>query len=165
MMNPFRPAEGFRPAVLLITVLSSFAGIAFLGLLDSSLHNQYIVASLGSTAVLIYAVPASPLSRPKNVFFGHIFSAAVSMAIVWLFDAAGLFGDLLWVVCGLCVSMSVLVMVCTGTVHPPAGATALTCALSHIADPLFLVFPLIIGLAVMTALARGANLLKERYAS
>lgn len=165
MRNPFRPAEGYRPAAILITLLFSFAGIAVLGILDSNLHNQYLVASFGSTAVLIYAVPKAPLSRPKNVFFGHVFSAIVSMAIVWLFAEAGLLDGLVWVVCGLCVSVSITVMILTGTIHPPAGATALTCALSQVSDPLFLFFPLIFGLVAMMALAYGANRLKERYAS
>ena len=58
---------------------------------------------------------------------------------------------------------SILVMMYTGTIHPPAGATALTVAISHISDPLFLIFPLAIGLAVMMAVAYGANYLKEKY--
>ncbi len=163
MENPFRPAEKYKPQIVLITVVFSFIGIAFLGLVDMNLHNQYIVASFGSTAVLIYAAPKAPFSRPKNVFFSHLFAAAVSLVIVWIFDAAGLFDDLKWIVCGLCVSISILVMMFTGTIHPPAGATALTVAISYITDPLFLIFPLAIGLAVMMAVAYGANYLKEKY--
>ena len=67
MENPFRPAEKYKPQIVLITAVFSFIGIAFLGLVDMNLHNQYIVASFGSTAVLIYAAPKAPFSKPKNV--------------------------------------------------------------------------------------------------
>ena len=62
MENPFRPAEKYKPEIVVITVLFSFIGIAVLGLVDMNLHNQYIVASFGSTAVLIYAAPKAPFS-------------------------------------------------------------------------------------------------------
>ncbi len=163
MENPFRPSEKYKPQIVIITALFSFIGIAFLGFVDMHLHNQYIVASFGSTAVLIYAAPKAPFSKPKNVFFSHLFSALVSLIIVWVFDAAGLFADLKWIVCGLCVMTAILVMMFTGTLHPPAGATALTVAISHITEISFLVFPLAIGLLVMMAVAYGANVLKERY--
>ena len=163
METPFRPAEKYKPQIVLITAVFSFFGIAVLGLVDMNLHNQYIVASFGSTAVLIYAAPKAPFSKPKNVFFSHIFAALVSLIIVWVFDATGLFDELHWMVCGLCVMCAILVMMFTGTVHPPAGATALTVAISHIADVSFIVFPLVIGLLVMMAVAYGANVFKERY--
>ncbi len=161
MENPFRPAEKYSARVVLITAAFSFIGIAFLGFVDANLHNQYIVASFGSTAVLIYAAPKAPFSKPKNVFFSHIFAAMVSLLVVWLFDALGIFHDFQWVVCGLCVMLAILVMMFTGTIHPPAGATALTVAISHITEASFLVFPLAIGLLVMMAVAYGANYLKE----
>jgi len=113
--------------------------------------------------VLIYAAPKAPFSKPKNVFFSHIFAALVSLIIVWVFDATGLFDELHWMVCGLCVMCAILVMMFTGTIHPPAGATALTVAISHITDVSFIVFPLAIGLLFMMAVAYGANTLKGNY--
>ena len=77
MENPFRPSEKYTMPVILITTVFSFIGIAVLGLIDQSVNidgcrSQFIVASFGSTAVLIYAAPKAPFSKPKNVFFSHI---------------------------------------------------------------------------------------------
>ncbi len=170
MDNPFKPAEKYTMPLILITAVFSFIGIAVLGLIDQNVYiegcrSQFIVASFGSTAVLIYAAPKAPFSRPKNVFFSHIFSAVFSVTIAVLFDMADALEDLNWICCGVCVSGSILIMLATGTVHPPAGATALTCAISMITDYQFIVFPLAIGLLAMMAVAYGANYCRDRFAA
>ena len=168
MENPFRPSEKYTMPVILITAVFSFIGIAVLGLIDQSVNidgcrSQFIVASFGSTAVLIYAAPKAPFSKPKNVFFSHIFSAIFSVTVAVLFDMAGVLQDLNWICCGVCVTGSILIMMATGTIHPPAGATALTCAISMITDYQFIVFPLVLGLLAMMAVAYGANWCRDRY--
>lgn len=170
MKNPFRPTEKYTMSIFAITAVSSFIGIAVLELIDTNVNidgyrSQFIVASFGSTAVLIYGAPKAAFSKPKNVFFGHMFSAILSLAVVCLFDAAGLLKDLDWMVCGLCVSGSILLMMLTGVIHPPAGATALTIAISEITDYQFLVFPLLIGLLFMMAVAYAAVYLRDRAAA
>ena len=102
MENPFRPAEKYPFQLILITAIFSFIGIAVLGLIDQNVNidgcrSQFIVASFGSTAVLIYAVPKAPFSRPKNVFFSHIFAAIFSVTVAVLFDMAGVLQDLNWI--------------------------------------------------------------------
>lgn len=161
MENPFRPSEHYSKRTAIITAAFAFLGISLLALIDRYVDNQWIVASFGSTAVLIYAAPKAPFSRPKNVYFGHIFSAVVSILIVLIFDSLGIYSDARWVVCGLCVMSSILVMMYTGTIHPPGGATALTIALNGTTDPMFLLFPLAIALPVMMAVAYGANRLRN----
>lgn len=161
MDNPFRPAEHYSGRIVAVTAVFSFIAIALLAVLDRYVDNQWIVASFGSSAVLIYAAPKAPFSKPKNVFFGHVFSAIVSLVVVVLFDSMGIYTDLRWMVCGLCVMLAILVMIYTGTIHPPAGATALTIGLNGTTDPMFLVFPLMIGLLIMMAVAYAANILKQ----
>lgn len=167
MDNPFKASENYSRAAFLTAAVFSFIGIAVLAFTDQYLtiegtRSQFIVASFGSTAVLIYAAPKAPFSKPKNVFFGHVFSAAVSLAIVTLFSYAGVLGGCHWIVCGLCVSVSIVLMMCTGTVHPPAGATALTVAISQITDWQFMIFPLIPGLLAMMAVAYAASYCREK---
>ena len=168
MENPFRPAEKYPAPLIAITLVFSFIAIAFLALIDQNVYiegcrSQFIVASLGSTAVLIYAVPKAPFSKPKNVFFGHIFSAIFAITVAIIFDMAGQLQDLNWICCGICVAGSILIMMMTGTIHPPAGATALACAISMITDYQFVIFPIAIGLLVMMAIAYGANYCKDKY--
>lgn len=53
-------------------------------------------------------------------------------------------------------------MMCTGTVRPPAGAAALTVAVSQITDRQFMLFPLILGYLAMMAAAYAAPYCRER---
>ena len=168
MDNPFKPAEKYAGTTIAITAIFSFIGIAVLGLIDQSVsiegcRSQFIVASFGSTAVLIYAAPKAPFSKPKNVFFSHVFASIFSITVAVLFDMAGILDSMNWICCGLCVTGSILIMMLTGTIHPPAGATALTCAISTITDYQFVVFPIILGLLAMMAVAYGANWCRDRY--
>lgn len=162
MENPFKPAEKINSKVLVITLLFAFIGIAVMAAVNQYVANPYLLASFGSTAVLIYAAPKAPFSKPKNVFFGHVFSAIVAITLCIVFDAVDILDDLNWMACGLCVMFAILVMILTGTVHPPAGATALTIPITYICDYMFVVRPIAIGILVMMGIAYLANQLRSK---
>jgi len=91
-------------------------------------HSPLVVASFGATAVLIYGAVESPLSQPRNVFGGQIFSAIVAVAITRLFVKDPAYIDHLdntafhpapFINGALCMATAMLVMTMTGTVHPP----------------------------------------------
>lgn len=86
------------------------------------------MASLGATAVLIYGVMDSPLSQPRNVLGGQVFSAIVAVCITRLFALKSGYGTRLgndefhrdvFVNGPLSMSLALLVQFITGTVHPP----------------------------------------------
>ena len=56
---------------MLISYLGAFLGILWVAgcakALDQQLHEEILVASMGATAVLIYALPESKLAQPRNV--------------------------------------------------------------------------------------------------
>ena len=39
----------------------------------------FIIASFGSSMVLLFGYPESPFAQPKNVFFGHLITTLVGM--------------------------------------------------------------------------------------
>ena len=39
----------------------------------------FLIASFGSSMVLLYGYPESPFAQPKNVFFGHLVTATVGI--------------------------------------------------------------------------------------
>ena len=39
----------------------------------------FLIASFGSSMVLLYGYPESPFAQPKNIFFGHLLTAAVGI--------------------------------------------------------------------------------------
>ncbi|MBC2773445.1 HPP family protein [Rhizobium sp. AQ_MP] len=108
----------------LIGCLGALIGICLTGLVCSLAIGgdpeiPLIVAPMGASAVLLFAVPASPLAQPWPIVGGNTISALVGVAV------AQLVSDPLLAV-GLAVSLAILAMSLTRSLHPPGGAAALT---------------------------------------
>ncbi len=78
-----------------------------------------LVASMGASAVLLFAVPHGPLSQPWAVLGGHLISAVVGVACTRL----GL--DFI-PTAALAVALAISAMYYLRCIHPPGGATALS---------------------------------------
>ena len=97
-----------------------------------------VVGSFGASAVLLYSVPASPLSQPRTVFFGQAFSSLIGVCITKLFALNSGFNlnytdhswSLVWIAGALATALAILIMQLTRTIHPPGGATAVLAATS-----------------------------------
>lgn len=100
--------------------IGAFSGMAVICWLSSAWLSQQllIVGSFGATSVLIYAAPESPFAQPSHVLFGSMLSAVIGVICYQLFGATPL-------AMALAVSLSILVMQLTHTVHPPGAAAAL----------------------------------------
>ncbi|KAN0034313.1 hypothetical protein ACTFIV_000810 [Dictyostelium citrinum] len=112
------------------TWLASFTGILVLALihyreaLDAQM--QVLIGSFAASAVIIFGVPKSPLAQPRNLIVGHFLSAIVGSVIrVALVYTHANFE----VACALAVSLSIMIMQFTNSLHPPGGATALICVM------------------------------------
>ncbi|GAA5845010.1 hypothetical protein JCM3766R1_004847 [Sporobolomyces carnicolor] len=108
------------------------------------------IGSLGATAVLLYCVPESPLSQPRNVVGGHVVSAVSGAIVSQLFALDSRFttpldvdnavvDDESWyhltpVAYALAVAIAISAMQLTKTVHPPGGATALIASAHRTVD-------------------------------
>ncbi|PZO75631.1 MAG: HPP family protein [Sphingomonas hengshuiensis] len=78
-----------------------------------------IVAPLGASAVLVFAVPSSPLAQPWPVVGGNILSTLIGVAVFqWVPDVP--------LAAGLAVGCAILAMSLARCLHPPGGAAALT---------------------------------------
>jgi CBS domain-containing membrane protein len=82
-----------------------------------------LVASMGASAVLLFAAPHSPLSQPWNVLGGHLVSALAGV-LCWR-----LFGPHELLAAPLAASLAILAMHYLRCLHPPGGATALVAVL------------------------------------
>ena len=45
----------------------------------------FLLASFGSSMVLLYGYPESPFAQPKNVFFGHFTTTLVGLLFLYIF--------------------------------------------------------------------------------
>jgi len=82
----------------------------------------------GAAAILEYNAIESPFSQPRNQIGGQCLAALVGVCITKLFALNADFENLRWLAGAFAVGISSAVMTLTGTVHPPAGATALLAA-------------------------------------
>lgn len=128
---------------LAITAIGVLVGIGVLAYLDDTTSAILLITSFGATAVLLYAVPESPLAAPKNVFFGHLISACIGCVFCMVMGPT-------WYSLSLAVTVAIIVMVLTNTTHPPGGATALVCAQSA-TSPMFVIAPVMVGICFMLA--------------
>ncbi len=138
--------RAWLPAIVVVdsrerwrAALGALLGVAFAGLLCRLLGSQlgsdlWLVAPLGASALLVFALPASPLAQPWPVLAGNTIAALVGVACaVWMPDVV-LAGS-------AAVGISILLMFATRSLHPPAGAMALYAVLVGAHSPWFALFP------------------------
>lgn len=106
--------------------VGSFIGLGIIAYLQYGQLNKndliFLIGSFGASCVLVYGVIESPLAQPRNLIGGHLVSAIIGVS------AQKLFPELLWIAAPLAVSLSIIAMQMTKTLHPPGGATALIAA-------------------------------------
>jgi CBS domain-containing membrane protein len=147
------------------TFIGGFVGIALIGLVQiyfnelPSADHLFLIGSFGASAVLIYGVTNSPLAQPRNLIGGHVVSALVGVSI---FKAcSSLPPDWLWLSAALAVSLAIVTMQMTKTLHPPGGATAL---IANIGSEkikslgyMYVLTPVLSGVLIMFAVAMIVN--------
>jgi CBS domain-containing membrane protein len=141
------------------TFIGSFTGISLIGLLNSTFlelqDNLFLIGSFGASSVLIYGVINSPLAQPRNLIGGHILSAIIGVTVTKFFPFA------VWFNAGLAVSLSIVIMQVTKTLHPPGGATALIAVIGTrpIKDLgyLYVLSPITSGILILLTVALIAN--------
>lgn len=107
----------------LVATLGAFLGILLTALICTRLTGSregamILVASMGSSAVLLFAVPSSPLGQPWQVIGGNMTSALSGAAAVQLFGHGAL-------AAGSAVALGVLAMSVLRCLHPPGGGASL----------------------------------------
>jgi CBS-domain-containing membrane protein len=140
------------------TFFGSFAGIGLIGLLQSfylpSSDNVFLVGSFGATSVLIYGVINSPLAQPRNVIGGHLISAIIGVTFNYFIPQP-------WLAAAFAVSVSIVLMQVTKTLHPPGGATALIAIIGSdkikSLGYLYVISPILSGILVLLIVAMFFN--------
>ena len=131
----------FSLAQILFSYIGSFIGIGALAYISIVSNYPLIAAPFGAAAVLVFAVPNSPLAQPRNLIFGNLVGGIVSLLMVYLFSSEP------WVM-ALSVATAIKVMQLTKTLHPPGGAVALVGVMSN-ADWTFIITPVLAGSIVL----------------
>lgn len=87
-----------------------------------------LIPPVGASAVLVFAMPASPLAQPRAVLGGNILSALVGLACAALVREPAL-------AAAAALGLALLLMSLAGCLHPPGGSIALGAALASAGQP------------------------------
>ncbi len=139
--------------------IGSFTGLAAVCLIHYKILDQtglmMVIGSFGASAVLVYGAIRSPLAQPRNLLGGHIISAFIGVTTFQLL------GGEPWLAAAVAVSTSIAVMLLTGTLHPPGGATALIAVIGgesiHNLGYLYVLIPTALGAVIMLIIALIVN--------
>ena len=118
----------------------------------------FLIASFGSSMVLLYGYPESPFAQPKNVFFGHLLTAAVGLIFLHLVPLP------LYLVVPLAVGFGVGLIILFNVTHPPAGGNPIIVIMGSVSID-YLLNPIIIGSIIILVFGVIINrfILKKAY--
>lgn len=123
--------------------------------LETTLPAPWLVASIGASAALVIAVPASPLAQPWPVLAGTVLSFLIGIG------CAAWIGNVV-VACALAVGLAVAAMLTLRCLHPPVGAMALFAVLHPPEATLSAAGPLLLNVGVLVLTATVYNHLTGR---
>jgi CBS-domain-containing membrane protein len=116
----------------------------------------FLLASFGSSMVLLYGYPESPFAQPKNVFFGHSVTTIVGLLFLH-FVPLPIF---------LTIPFGVGLMILLNVTHPPAGGNPIIVIIGSVSFD-YLLSPVITGSVIIIIFAIIINkiILKKSYPS
>ncbi|MGV3611777.1 MAG: HPP family protein [Fluviicola sp.] len=143
------------------TFIGSFFGIGLIAFTQSmsldKLSNVFLIGSFGASSVLIYGAIQSPLAQPRNLVGGHVISAFIGVCVYKLIPNP----ELIWISAPLAVSLSIVAMQMTKTLHPPGGATALIAVIGtekvKALGFMYVLSPVLSGVSILLLVAIIAN--------
>lgn len=123
-----------QPRPYVLQSLMAFTVVVVLVVVLGALTHGAVVAALGASTFIVFAMPSRDTARPRSLIGGHL----VSMALGLLCSAPLRLG---WVETGVgiallgavAVSVSLFAMVVFDMEHPPAAGNALAFATSALA--------------------------------
>ena len=118
----------------------------------------FLIASFGSSMVLLYGYPENPFAQPKNIFFGHLLTSVVGIVFLF-FTALPTF-----IVIPLAVGLGVSLMILFKVPHPPAGGNPIIIIIGSVSID-YLISPIITGSIIIIVFGIVLNrlILKKKY--
>ena len=118
----------------------------------------FLIASFGSSMVLLYGYPENAFAQPKNIFFGHLLTSVVGIVFLF-FTAVPTF-----IIIPLAVGLGVSLMILFKVTHPPAGGNPVIIIIGSVSID-YLISPIITGSIIIIVFGIVLNrlILKKKY--
>jgi len=118
--------------------------------------NEWVMASLGASALLIFVLPSSPMAQPWAVIGGNVLSALLGItAYHWIPNP--LFA------LPIAAASAILGMFMLRCLHPPAAAVALIAVLGKIESYRYAFFPVMVDSVALCLVAIAYNSLTGKH--
>ena len=146
------------------SILAGIFSIITIGVLTLLTYKTdfgiFLIASFGSSMVLLFGYPESPFAQPKNVFFGHLLTALVGMFFLHFIPLP------IFITIPLAVGFGVGLMILFNVTHPPAGGNPIIVIIGGVSVE-YLLSPVITGSVIIIIFAIILNrlILKKKYPS
>ena len=148
--------------IIIQSTLAGIFSIITIGVLTvltyKTSYGIFLIASFGSTMVLLYGYPESPFAQPKNIILGHFLTALIG--IIFLnFVPLPIFLNI-----PLAVGFGVMLMILFKVTHPPAGGNPIIVIIGSVSFD-YLLTPVLIGsiIVVMFGVIINKFLFKKEY--
>ena len=121
-------------------------------------YGIFLIASFGSSMVLLYGYPESPFAQPKNIFFGHLLTSIVGIVFLNLIPLP------IYIAIPFAVGIGVGLMILLNVTHPPAGGNPIIVIMGSVSLE-YLITPIILGSLIILAFGVILNrlILKKKY--
>jgi CBS-domain-containing membrane protein len=148
--------------IIIQSTLAGIFSIITIGVLTvltyKTSYGIFLIASFGSTMVLLYGYPESPFAQPKNIILGHFLTALIG--IIFLnFVPLPIFLNI-----PVAVGFGVMFMILLKVTHPPAGGNPIIVIIGSVSFD-YLLTPVLIGsiIVVMFVIIINKFLFKKEY--
>ena len=118
----------------------------------------FLIASFGSSMVLLYGYPESQFAQPKNIFFGHLLTSLVGIFFLFFIPLP------IYILMPLAVGVGVGFMILFKVTHPPAGGNPIIVIIGSVSLD-YIINPIISGSIIILAFGIILNrlILKKKY--
>ena len=118
----------------------------------------FLIASFGSTMVLLYGYPESPFAQPKNIFFGHLATSLAGIFVLYFVPLP------LYLNLPIAVGAGVFLMIMLNITHPPAGGNPIIVIMGSVSLD-YIINPIISGTIIVLIFGVILNrfILKKKY--
>lgn len=120
-----------KPKSYIIQSLLAIAAVTVILAVVEVLTHAAIVAALGASTFIVFAMPHSITARPRRLIGGHVVGLAIGTLCYFAFFTGSLgrlidgWPVVIWVIYALTIGLAIFLMAITNTEHPPAASTAL----------------------------------------
>jgi CBS-domain-containing membrane protein len=143
----------------IVSTIFSIITIGVLTLLTyKTEYGIFLIASFGSSMVLLYGYPESPFAQPKNIFFGHLLTSIVGIFFLNLIPLP------IYITIPFAVGIGVGLMILLNVTHPPAGGNPIIVIMGSVSLE-YLITPIILGSLIILGFGIILNrlILKKKY--